>query len=470
MTWADHERWEDAAGTLRPRRAARTTSASATRRISATCADCRAEVAELRVAAEALPVSPPPMLPPPALKARIMAEVEREAALLASAGQPRRAPRRTEAREAPLARRLRAARAPRWRAGLRALLRRARRRRAAVRRRRRAHDRRSSRRMPQASAELEVTDDGATLVANGLPPPPAGKTYMVWLKRPGHAPEPTSALFTPRRDGSATASRDRRPGRRRERAGQHRAARRLDDADVSPSSDRHAHASAIASSPRTSRSSANSKRSSVSPAIEVVGEAVSVGNCSGGSEREVLAELLRRRLLRRERHALLVGERADVEGEHVRGVGDHPRRQRRRRQHAPGCARASAASSGRSGSRPSESCAASRRLGQVPARGAGELLDRAPASSPGRARAPAPRRRSGPAAGSAAPPCRRRASTATRRRRRAPARAGASRGPAGRRARAAPAPRRRSLARQRAAVARGGSPRAPPRRVRYGGH
>ena len=38
------------------------------------------------------------------------------------------------------------------------------------------------------------------------PPAPAGKTYMVWLKRPGHAPEPTSALFTPRRDGSATAS------------------------------------------------------------------------------------------------------------------------------------------------------------------------------------------------------------------------------------------------------------------------
>ena len=49
-------------------------------------------------------------------------------------------------------------------------------------------------------------DDGATLVANGLPPAPAGKTYMVWLSRPGHAPEPTSALFTPRRDGSATAS------------------------------------------------------------------------------------------------------------------------------------------------------------------------------------------------------------------------------------------------------------------------
>ena len=56
------------------------------------------------------------------------------------------------------------------------------------------------------NAELEVTDDGATLVANNLPAPPAGKVYMIWLKRPGKSPEPTSALFTPRRDGSATAS------------------------------------------------------------------------------------------------------------------------------------------------------------------------------------------------------------------------------------------------------------------------
>jgi Anti-sigma-K factor rskA len=61
--------------------------------------------------------------------------------------------------------------------------------------------------IPQASAELEVGDDGATLVATGLPPAPAGETYMVWLKRPGlDHPEPTSVLFTPRSDGSATAS------------------------------------------------------------------------------------------------------------------------------------------------------------------------------------------------------------------------------------------------------------------------
>jgi hypothetical protein len=60
--------------------------------------------------------------------------------------------------------------------------------------------------LPQSSAELELTDDGATIVANDLPPAPDGKVYMVWLKRPGQAPEPTSALFTPRSDGSATAA------------------------------------------------------------------------------------------------------------------------------------------------------------------------------------------------------------------------------------------------------------------------
>ncbi len=85
----DHDQWEDAAGTyvLDAMEAAERGGYEAH---LDTCAACRDEVAELRVAVEALPVSPPPMLPPPALKARIMAEVEREAALLASAGQPSR--------------------------------------------------------------------------------------------------------------------------------------------------------------------------------------------------------------------------------------------------------------------------------------------------------------------------------------------------------------------------------------------
>jgi Anti-sigma-K factor rskA len=60
-------------------------------------------------------------------------------------------------------------------------------------------------RLQGASAELEVSDDGATLVAESLPEPRPGEAFQAWIKRPGvEAPEP-SVLFLPR-DGSATAA------------------------------------------------------------------------------------------------------------------------------------------------------------------------------------------------------------------------------------------------------------------------
>ncbi len=169
-----------------------------------TCMTCRAEVDELTLAVDALPVSPPAMRPPPALKARIMAEVEREAALLASAGEPDRRP--AKARRS-------------WRErfalpipGVAALAS------AALllgfgggavlfaTDDGRTIDFQTAGAAQNASAELEMTDGKAIIVANGLPAPPNGQVYQVWIQRPGHSPEPTSALFTPRRDGSATAS------------------------------------------------------------------------------------------------------------------------------------------------------------------------------------------------------------------------------------------------------------------------
>src|SRR5262245_36788618 len=51
-----------------------------------------------------------------------------------------------------------------------------------------------------------VLDDGATQVAQHVPAPPDGQSYMVWIGLPGSDPEPTRAPFTPRSDGSATAS------------------------------------------------------------------------------------------------------------------------------------------------------------------------------------------------------------------------------------------------------------------------
>jgi anti-sigma-K factor RskA len=199
-----HERWADAAGAYVLNALTDDEKRDYEAHLS-TCPECRAEVNELRFAAEALPVSPPPMLPPPALKARIMAEVEREAALLASAGTPDR----------PAAKRRRrfsfgagALALPRPAVGALACLLLA----AGVAFGALVFNGSGARTIEfqstiqRASAELEVSKDGATLVANDLPPVPAGKTYMVWLSRPGRAPEPTSALFTPRRDGSATAS------------------------------------------------------------------------------------------------------------------------------------------------------------------------------------------------------------------------------------------------------------------------
>jgi hypothetical protein len=59
---------------------------------------------------------------------------------------------------------------------------------------------------PDAAADVEVGEDGATIVAHGLPAPAGDRVYQVWLKRPGRAPEPTSALFRPSRDGTATAT------------------------------------------------------------------------------------------------------------------------------------------------------------------------------------------------------------------------------------------------------------------------
>ena len=195
----DHERWEDAAGTY-VLGALPDAEREGYEAHLAACPVCRAEADDLAVAVRALPVSAPAMKPPPHLKARIMAEVEREAALLASAGQPNREPVKEKRKRRfgwslPM---------PALALSCVALLL------GVVAGAVIVSGDDSARTVPVVSqvgnAELEVTDDGATLVANNLPAPPAGKVYMIWLKRPGKSPEPTSALFTPRRDGSATAS------------------------------------------------------------------------------------------------------------------------------------------------------------------------------------------------------------------------------------------------------------------------
>jgi anti-sigma-K factor RskA len=201
MTTTNHERWTDSAGAYvldamtpdeRDEFEAHLT----------TCTICSEEVDELRPAAQALPMASPPMAPPPALKDRIMAEVDREAQLLAQAGasadrpEPARPRRRGWSwlggwRLAPVAAALLIA-------GVLAG--------TALD----GTDTRSIRAdvtAPGASARLEVSGEKATLVAQNLPAPSSGRVYEVWvMPKDSDTPEPTNVLFVPRGDGSAEAA------------------------------------------------------------------------------------------------------------------------------------------------------------------------------------------------------------------------------------------------------------------------
>jgi len=197
---SDHARWEDTAG------AYVLDAMPADERLQfeqhlVNCATCQAEIDELLPAVEALPMASPPMLPPPALKDRIMAEVEREAALLAQAG--------ADADRPEPARPRRERRGFSWLSGWRlapvaaALL-------IAGVLAGGALDGGGTRTIDfegQATAQLEVDGDRATLVAENMPAPPEGRVYEVWLMPEGSkTPQPTDVLFTPRSDGSAVAA------------------------------------------------------------------------------------------------------------------------------------------------------------------------------------------------------------------------------------------------------------------------
>jgi anti-sigma-K factor RskA len=169
-----------------------------------TCAECRSEVDELGDAVALLPASAPAMRPSPALKTRIMADVEREAALLAAAGpQADRPPVKTQRRE-----RRRWFAVPQLGFALATLI-------VGVvvgalvfqGGGSTTVDFKGSGSATQTVAQLSVTGDKAVLTAEHLPAAGSGRTYQVWLLKKGEtAPEPTSALFTPRKDGTATAT------------------------------------------------------------------------------------------------------------------------------------------------------------------------------------------------------------------------------------------------------------------------
>lgn len=192
----DHTRWEDFAGAYVLGAMAVAEREEFEAHLS-TCAICREEVEELQPAAEALPMASPLMVPPPELKDRIMAEVEREAELLGAAGAGSDRPERTRRERRGLS----------WLSGWRlapvaaalviaGVL-------AGV-----ALDAPDTQTyaFEGASAELEVEGDRATLVAHDLPAPPEGRVYEVWLQSGDDPAQPTDVLFVPRSDGSAVAA------------------------------------------------------------------------------------------------------------------------------------------------------------------------------------------------------------------------------------------------------------------------
>jgi anti-sigma-K factor RskA len=193
---SDHSRWADTAGAY-VLGAMATAERDEFEAHLATCAVCQVEVDELRPAADALPMAAPTMQPPPELKDRIMAEVEREAELLGAAGAGADRPPRTE-------RRRRRAWLSGWRlAPVAAALLIA----GVVVGIGLGGPDTSTVPFDRAGAELEIDGDKATLVAEDLPAPPEGRVYEVWLMPEGSdTPEPTDVLFTPRSDGSATAA------------------------------------------------------------------------------------------------------------------------------------------------------------------------------------------------------------------------------------------------------------------------
>ena len=130
----DHEHWSDSLGAWLLG-ALPDDEAEGFREHLAACAVCREDAASLQVAADALPASAEPRTPPPALKGRLMAIVEREAQLLEAAGPESdraAAPRRRRTAPAPRVAE-RPAAAPGARAGARAAAARRRRRRRAAR-------------------------------------------------------------------------------------------------------------------------------------------------------------------------------------------------------------------------------------------------------------------------------------------------------------------------------------------------
>jgi hypothetical protein len=169
------------------------------------CAICRDEVAQLQVVADVLPMAAPQVVPPPALKGRIMAVVESEAQLLRAAGPdadrpPFREPARRSSRVPAWMGRMRPVPAAALATVLLAL--------GVVAGVLVSNDGTSTTTRPGfgpkgTQVALHVTGQRGELDLSHMPSPPAGRVYQVWLMTGQGKPRPTHTLFTVPSDGRA---------------------------------------------------------------------------------------------------------------------------------------------------------------------------------------------------------------------------------------------------------------------------
>jgi len=209
MTDVDHERWsEDLAayllGALEPERA------EAIARHADGCERCRAELRWLTPAAQALPEGVRRMEPPPELRARLMAEVEADAARSASQAEPPRASELDRRRPSWLARLGAGPMGLRPVAGVAAAILVV----AAI-----AgfalggglgsgadgggESTIAAGRAPGVTATMVNEGDSGTLRLANVHQLPDGKVLEAWVQRDGEV-EPVRALFVPDRDGRAS--------------------------------------------------------------------------------------------------------------------------------------------------------------------------------------------------------------------------------------------------------------------------
>lgn len=168
------------------------------------CADCRGEVTRLQAVADGLAIGVAPQVAPPELRARVMATVHAEAELLRAAGHDADRP-------APAAAWWRWRLAPALAVAAALLV-------GLVVGALAINTGTSTRTQVvqatvlapghRASAELRRVGSHLELVVTGLPAPPPGRIYEVWLERGTQAPEPTDVLFsvTHQGDGSVGVS------------------------------------------------------------------------------------------------------------------------------------------------------------------------------------------------------------------------------------------------------------------------